>query len=988
MLVAPALRAHRSEPDSLVALLGAAHAHGVQVDWQELFAGRGARVVELPTYAFQRERYWLGDSGGMSDAGSLGQEASGHPLLGAKVSLAGDDSWLFTGRLLRHDQRWLNDHAVLGTVLFPATGFIELALCAGAALGAGTIEESPFEIPLILSEEHAAQLQVTASEADEKGRRRLAIYSRPQRAGDEEQARWTRHASGTITPSDMLGSGGAGTEDTTWPPAGAMPLETASLYTRLAEEGYEYGPSFQGLQAAWKLGDAAAAEVALSPGLVREAASYNVHPALLDSTLHMALEAVLAAQPGHVVVPFCVRGVRADTRGASSMRVRLSAVGDGALRLVGVDDAGADVVTIESLITRSIDAGGLRGSGGLVRDSLFTVAWTRLGLPTSTEGQRLCVSLGELDLAGLPERYTDLAALAQAIDMGAPVPDTVFVEVGLVARGGTVAVRSRAAVKQALKLLQEWLSDQRLGTAKLVLVTHGVVAVNDHEIPDLVMSGVLGLVRSAQSEHPGRFVLLDVMPGEYDEVDWPAAMTSGEPQMALRANRIYVPRLVRPEGVSRLNLPGGNEPWRLGLTQKGTLEGLALVASPIGQAPLQEGQVRVAIQACGLNFRDVLIALDVYPGDAPLGSEGAGIVTEVGPSVEDFAVGDRVMGLFSHAFSPFAITERSVIAKIPVGWRFAEAATTPIAFLTAYYALVDLAGLRPGESVLIHAGAGGVGMAAVQIAHAIGAEVFSTASPAKWVALEELGIDRKHLASSRDLGFRERFLAASEGRGVDVVLNALAGEFIDSSLDLLARGGRFIEMGKADLRDPGQVTAGHAGTRYVSFDVTEAGPERLRQIFSEVLPLFGRGTLWPLPSRVWDIRNAPSAFRHLREGLNIGKVVLTIPRAATTASTVLITGGTGALGSLVARHLATQHGVRHLLLTSRRGTAAPCAQELKDAALGTRLRGGDRRLRRMRPRAAGETAECDTERAPTARSDPHGRHAQRRCDRNARCGAG
>jgi acyl transferase domain-containing protein/NADPH:quinone reductase-like Zn-dependent oxidoreductase/NAD(P)-dependent dehydrogenase (short-subunit alcohol dehydrogenase family)/acyl carrier protein len=930
VLVAPVLRAHRSEPDSLIALLAAAHAHGVEVDWRALFAGRGSRSVELPTYAFQRRRYWLGDSGGMGDPGSLGQEASEHPLLGAKVSLANDDSWLFTGRLSLHDQRWLNDHAVLETVLFPATGFIELALCVGAQLDADTIEELTFERPLILSEEYATQLQVTASEADEQGRRRLRIYSRPQRVAGEEQAPWTRHASGTMRPSEIQGADREAIENATWPPAGATPLETGSLYARLAETGYEYGPAFQALQAAWRLGDEAVGEVALGPEQAREGAGYNVHPALLDSALHVALEAVLATAPNHLVVPFCVRGVSVQLRGTSSMRIRLSAVGEGALRLVGVDDAGTGVVTIDSLTTRSIDASRLRGDRGLAHDSLFTISWTPLRLPSSGEGHHRCVSLGELDLAGVTERYTDLAELAHAIDAGAPAPDAVFAEAVSGTLGGAVAARSHVAVQQVLELLQEWLSDRRLRSAKLVLVTHGAVAINDREIPDLATSSVLGLVRSAQSEHPGRFMLIDAEVGEHDEIDWPALPTNGEAQLAVRAHGIYAPRLVYPEKVSRLELPEGEETWRLGLTQKGTLEGLAFVANPIAHAPLHEHQVRVAIQACGLNFRDVLIALDVYPGEAPLGSEAAGVVTEVGLGVEDLAVGDRVMGLFNDAFAPLAIAERSVIEKIPVGWKFVDAAATPIAFLTAYYALVDLAELRPGETVLIHAGAGGVGMAAVQVARAIGAEVFSTASPAKWVALEELGVDREHLASSRDLDFRERFSAATEGRGVDVVLNALAGDFIDASLDLLARGGRFVEMGKADLRDPQQVTASHEGTRYVSFDVTEAGPERLRQIFSEVLSLFERGALRPLPVRTWDIRNAPAAFRHLREGHNVGKIVLTIPRAAETASTVLITGGTGALGSLVARHLASKHEVPHLLLTSRHGATAPCAQELQD----------------------------------------------------------
>jgi NADPH:quinone reductase-like Zn-dependent oxidoreductase len=188
------------------------------------------------------------------------------------------------------------------------------------------------------------------------------------------------------------------------------------------------------------------------------------------------------------------------------------------------------------------------------------------------------------------------------------------------------------------------------------------------------------------------------------------------------------------------------------------------------------------------------------------------------------------------------------------------------------------------------------------------------------------------------------------------VLNALAGDFVDASLDLLVRGGRFVEMGKTDVRDPEQVAASHAGTSYLAFDLGEAGPQRLRQAFLEVLSLFERGALGALPVRTWDIRDAPTAFRYLREGHNVGKIVLTIPRAAEPPGTVLITGGTGALGSLVARHLAGEHEVRHLLLASRRGAWRAGAPR---RALPARLRGGDRRLRRQRPEPAAGAVELD-----------------------------
>ena len=252
----------------------------------------------------------------------------------------------------------------------------------------------------------------------------------------------------------------------------------------------------------------------------------------------------------------------------------------------------------------------------------------------------------------------------------------------------------------------------------------------------------------------------------------------------------------------------------------------------------------------------------------------------------------------------------------------------PIVYLTATYGLFDLAALQPGERILVHAGAGGVGMAAIQLARRHGAEVYATASPSKRGALEALGIPTERLASSRDLDFRQKFLTATRGEGMDVVLNSLAGEFIDASLELLPRGGRFLEMGKTDLRDPAEVAADHPGTTYTAFDMSEAGVERIGEMLGEVFAGFEAGDLDHAPLAIWDAREAPAAFRHLREGRNVGKLVLRVPVAFDPVRTVLITGGTGGLGALFARHLVEAHGARHLLLASRSGPEAPGAAEL------------------------------------------------------------
>ncbi|MEV7020512.1 MDR/SDR family oxidoreductase, partial [Streptomyces sp. NPDC093991] len=265
-----------------------------------------------------------------------------------------------------------------------------------------------------------------------------------------------------------------------------------------------------------------------------------------------------------------------------------------------------------------------------------------------------------------------------------------------------------------------------------------------------------------------------------------------------------------------------------------------------------------------------------------------------------------------------------VVVPMPEGWSFEQAAVVPVVFLTAYYGLVDLGGVRSGETVLVHAGAGGVGMAAIQLARHLGARVLATASEGKWETLRGLGLSDEEIASSRDLGFRERFA----GAGVDVVLNSLAREFVDASLDLLSSGGRFLEMGKTDVRDAGQVGRERPGVCYRAFDMLDAGPVRIGQMLRALMELFGSGVLRPLPVSVWDVRRAREAFRHMSQARHTGKVALRMPRVVDPGGTVLVTGGTGTLGALLARHLVVVHGVRSLVLTSRRGLEAAGAREL------------------------------------------------------------
>jgi polyketide synthase 12 len=482
---------------------------------------------------------------------------------------------------------------------------------------------------------------------------------------------------------------------------------------------------------------------------------------------------------------------------------------------------------------------------------------------------------------------------------------------------------ARRALEIVLEQVQAWLSDDSHDEdARLVVLTRGAVAVNSAEdVTDLGQAAVWGLLRSAQTENPGRILLADVRDWARADAAVAEAARSGEPQLALRDGVCLVPRVVRTEGLHDAeSFESGT--WRLTALGRGTLDSgnVVLRSSPESRRPLEPGQVRLAIHSTGVNFRDVLVALSDSAGD--VGVEGSGIVLEVADDVLEFAKGDRVMYL-SHGAGPVVVTDQRMVAHIPSGWSYAQAAAAPAAFITAYFALRDLAQVSAGERVLVHAGTGGVGMATVQLARYWGLEVFATASPAKWDTLRSMGLDDSHIASSRTLEFEQQFAGVSGESGIDVVIDCLTGDFVDASLRLLACGGRFIEMGKTDIRDPADVAARYPGVRYRTLDLlVEPGPDRLHEIFGELVGMFEGEALHPLPLRFWDIRQAPEAYRFMSQARHIGKVVLTVPKPLDPEGTVLITGGTGVLGRLLARHLVTRHGARNLLLISRRGRAA------------------------------------------------------------------
>ena len=898
-----ALRKDRPEPVTLTNAVAQGFVTGMDVDWRGALGA--ANFVELPTYAFERRRFWL--SAGSStvnaaDAAGLGLAASEHALLGAVVELPASGGVVLTGRLSPSAQGWLADHAVGGVVLFPGAGFVELVIRAGDEVGCGVVDELNLAAPLVLPASGSVAIQVVVGGPDEAGARAVSVFSRA-----ETGSGWLLHAEGMLS----AGSVAPTTDLSAWPPPGAVAVDVGDGYERLAERGYGYGPAFRGLTAMWRRGDEVFAEVALPADAGVSVAGFGVHPVMLDAALHAV---VLASEgtdgtagaeldQGSVLVPFSWQGVSLHAAGASAVRARILRTTPSAVSLELADGLGLPVLSVASMVARPVTDQQLKAAlSGSAGDRLFEVVW--LPAPALSEGA------------------TADSALSYQVFKSAPV-------------AGDLMAGVHAATNQALTAVQSWLSEQHSGV--LVVLTTGAVALPGEDVTDLAGAAVWGLVRSAQTEHPGRIVLVDSDAPLDDPADttMAAALAVGEPQVVLRGGQPHIGRVHGSRAVDGVLVPPGDDAWRLGLTSAGTFENLRLEPAPDADAPLAPGHVRIATRAMAANFRDVMIALGLYPEPgAAMGVEASGVVLEVmetASGASRFAVGDRVAGLFPEGTGALATTDERLIIKIPTDWSDADAATAPVGFATAYYALSALAGVRPGQRILVHAATGGVGMAAVQLARHWGLEVFATASRGKWDTLRAMGFDEDHISDSRSLEFEEKFRSVTGGGGMDVVLDSLAGEFVDASLRLVAPGGVFLEMGKTDIRDPGEVAEHHQGVRYRAFDLFEAGPDHLRRILTDLADMFDAGILRPLPVTRFDIRRAAAALRYLSQARHTGKVVMTVPfgpGGALGPGTVLITGGTGMAGSASARHVVSRHGVRHLVLLSRRGPDAPGAQEL------------------------------------------------------------
>ncbi|WP_159043425.1 SDR family NAD(P)-dependent oxidoreductase, partial [Streptomyces sp. NBRC 110028] len=528
----PVLHRDRDDNHTLLTALATAHTHGLHIDWTPLI-GETSTATALPTYPFQRQRYWLERSRPTAGADGLGLTATGHPVLTTMAELPNGGGHLFTGRVSGSDPAWVAEHAIFGSMIVPGVAFVDLLLHAARHIDCGHIEELTHHVFFAVPERGALQLRVLVEAADDSGRRSLAVYSRPEDAPAENE--WTCHATGVLAAEEREAPATAGVlTDDVWPPAASVPMDTEEFYRRVTGAGFGYGPLFRGMRAAWRDGDTTYAEVSLPADA--DPGAYGIHPGLLDSALQpAALVAGREAADDTIRVPFSWSGVSLHATGARALRIRLMWPTPDTVSLVIADQTGAPVMTIDALIMRSVGPDQLAAARAADAGELYEVDW--LAVPAPEDGIQDTVEVAQ-DAVRLPTAQRD--------------DDTTGPEVFVtwcVSENDADPVRStRSLTHRVLGLVQAVVSDDR-PDSRLVILTRGAMSTGTgtgDEPADLAGAAVWGLIRTAQSEHPDRFTLIDLDGSDSSLSAVPAALATTEPQLAVRDGALLAPRLARP----------------------------------------------------------------------------------------------------------------------------------------------------------------------------------------------------------------------------------------------------------------------------------------------------------------------------------------------------------------------------------------------------------------------------------------------------------
>lgn len=948
------LRKGADEDETMLRGLGMLYTCGFQPDAGGLWGPDAHRNrVSIPGYPFQRQSYWQ-DVIAPATTMSLVAAGEGHPMLGGRVPGALP---VFQSAFGSHSPSWLADHRIADFVLFPAAGFLELCVAA-----AGEVETSKawriadFRIgeALVLPDTGSVAVQVVITDGD-GAEREVRVYSNSNaETGQAGAGNWHLHASGRIQISAAQAP--LRVDRAALLAAATRTIDVAEYYELLRSIGAHYGPVFRTIVEA-RLGTAeVVGRLRLPEAAAVGAAAMHMHPALLDGCIQL-IGILLRMRDGasnDAYLPVGIAGLRVHRRAGAEVWCHVALrggerIGEPVTSDLVIFDADNHVVAeIEGLVLHRLDRSKLRqaATGALPADWAWQVDWRQAPVSQTTALAGRWMVVGSVNGLGdeLAQRLREHGCTVErAAAMNRTAVESLDGIVSLLALDAEIGADAslaeiEAAHRHALDGTLALAHSLGEAKARLLIVTRGTQSIAESPV-NLAHAPVWGLAGVMGSEMPSlRVVRLDLDPVRAtNEAELVAACLSAadsEDRVALRNGVRWVARLV-PAALR----PAGDPPAEcLEIRERGSLSNLSLLSST--RVPPGPGQVEIRVYATGLNFRDVLNALGMYPGDpGPLGNECAGVISAIGEGVTDLAVGDEVVAMVDRSFATWVIAPAVMTVRKPSSLSFAEAATIPVTFLTAEYALRHLGQMKRGDRVLIHAVTGGVGMAATQIALRAGAIVYGTASAGKRALAHALGV--QHVSDSRSLAFVDDFMRDTGGQGVDIVLNSLAGEFIPASLGLLRKGGgHFIEIGKTGIWDAQRVAENYPEVGYHALylgEVAAARPEFVRQMLRDLLADFEQGVLKPLPQRLYPLQRAETAFRYMGQGQHVGKIVITqdqVPVPRPDAS-YLISGGLGGLGLASAEWLAEQ-GARHLVLMGRRAPgseAETTIARLRDAGV-------------------------------------------------------
>ncbi len=936
------LRRGRDDRRTMLATLAGLYTRGAPVAWDAVVAGRGRRVAGLPTTPFQRERHWLETPAAPKRALAAGV----HPLLGERQRAPGPGTQ-FLAEISRDAPAFLADHVILGTVLLPGTAYVELALAAARALGASgtiTLEGVTIDAPMALEAETTRLVHVTV-EPEVSGRAPFVVRSARGDADPGEP--WQVHARGALRRlAAETVAGAPPVADARGACADAVAVD--AFYGNLERAGLAYGPAFRAVRTMFT-GDRVAV------GLLETAGGegFVLHPAILDAAFHLLGAAVVATHPegaaDRVYLPIGIDTLQVTgvvpSRVWATASLRDAPAGAAVLQadLRLEDEHGATVAVISGLQLRAVTPQTLARALSLpgLATHTYDVRWSPVsppaGAPARLEGRVVLVAdrggLAVALAAALSERGATCEVIpaagadgetlqARLRGDGAPLTWVVSCDALDPSEAGPI----EAARERYLRLLR--LSQALAAVsprAGLCLVTRGAQAIAPGDDVDPALAALLGLARTVaaeRSEAPAlRFDLDPATPPDVRPVLVALlGLSAQEPELGVRAGTLLAPRLQELARDRRAEA----ERDVVEVGDRGSLDALTVARRP-RRAP-EAGEVELAIRAAGLNFRDVLNALGLVPGfRGALGSECSGVITAVGPGVAGLELGDEVVALAGDSIASHVTVSAALVVRKPSSLGFADAVTLPNTYLTAAQSFLAAGGLRPGQRVLVHAAAGGVGLAAVRLARRAGAEVIATAgSPDKRAFV--LAEGAAHVFDSRSASFADDVMRVTNGEGVDVVLNSLSNELIAAGMRVLGPGGCFIEIGKKGIWTPAEAAERAPRVRYHIVDLGEEivrDVGSVRAMFEEVLRDVAAGELAPLPLRAFALGDAHAAFRYMATARHIGKVVL-VPEANEDTlpvrrdGTYLVTGGLGGIGLAAARWLA-ERGAGELVLVGRRG---------------------------------------------------------------------